>query len=592
MHCKFCGSFINDNVKFCGHCGAKIEHQNEKIANRQGGKRTSRKIHKYIFILILFGLLCAGIGIVGICVIMDKRSDKEVGGFGKLIDTPVIVVKQEEIAALNQKVHLQYEDVLKQYKAFFEIPIVDILTYLANYELKFTQIDMDAWVHKYAQLSEADINNSETLLCRFAYYDINKDGIDELVISEESDISSNRCLTLYAWNGYNVQMLSGNNVSKVELCLWEDGTISRVQHFESPSIEFYSIVENDLTKIMELQQDVVYKDVSEDVYDALFEDKTPCQFDWISIRDWEPLIVESEKYVDKHLNGNLSFGGIAAENKTDIVYVANITRDEQGLYVLNKDNLQVELLCQAENIQYLNIYDEYIFFTCYQNNAHRIMRLNLNDSYDCRYIYTGFPNGLTVYKDYCYFSDSNTIYRCDLYGENLTQLLNMSNYGTGFCIADDRIYYVLPEIFCTGGTYVGRVFSMNLEGQDRTEIISLSDVHNQYLYTDGEHLFFEFMGKPYRCKIDGSEMTQLFDYSTDINVCDGEMYRGDIDGLYHCNNETKEWKKLTENGADNICVLNDWIVFTDINYAEYETGSTTRMIRKDGTGEILLNDIY
>lgn len=79
MYCSSCGSYLNDNCKYCPNCGKRLDNSSLNISSVQSDKKTSNEEVLAILGIVLsviawpIGLV---ISIVALCTFKDQHSRK------------------------------------------------------------------------------------------------------------------------------------------------------------------------------------------------------------------------------------------------------------------------------------------------------------------------------------------------------------------------------------------------------------------------------------------------------------------------------------------------------------------------------------
>lgn len=246
--------------------------------------------------------------------------------------------------------------------------------------------------------------------------------------------------------------------------------------------------------------------------------------------------------------GNLVNNGFATGNSNYMFYVTHTS--ETALATLCQEESttgKIVNLFSEYCIDSLNLVDNNLYFHTFSTaeKIHSIKQYSLIAG-DIRTLYSSTEGiwNLTVYKDYCYFNSLDGLSRCTTQGTGITALISDQEYICAFCIVGDRIYYSLPEEFGTGGFYFGGLYSMTLDGQDQRMILpSVGICNNDGLFSDGDWLYFKHSSFA-KCRLDGTELTELYRYYEDFNYANGIIYRGSYsDGVFE-RTPTGEWRNL------------------------------------------------
>jgi hypothetical protein len=174
----------------------------------------------------------------------------------------------------NVSAHAAYAKILTEYRAYFSTPIKTAVNSDKDYSSEYPDIDFDAWNYFYSRA----YSGSLVYACGgYAYYDIDGNGVDELVITytDVTAYTPNRgTVTVYAWNGTQATILIGGVVGKEYLSLNTDGTIDKFSYYYPHEITSYEINSTGygLTQIRYL------RNVSEEGMTANIKTEVPLQW--------------------------------------------------------------------------------------------------------------------------------------------------------------------------------------------------------------------------------------------------------------------------------------------------------------------------
>ncbi|WP_368645736.1 DUF5050 domain-containing protein [Alkalibacterium putridalgicola] len=186
---------------------------------------------------------------------------------------------------------------------------------------------------------------------------------------------------------------------------------------------------------------------------------------------------------------NTMNGGYAVETDEYTFYV----EDHMDLVRTDKQFENAEYLIQREGghgIRNLNVVGEWLYFT----KGETIERMKLDGSEHTTLFSLSFPSEMQIYGNGIYFStwqDDNSIYRMDLNGQNLEQLIDIRAYS--FSIHDDRLLVSHEK----QGQAV--VESFDLNGED-PEIVLDSYAENLMVW-DGYYYYLGDESLLYRSEI-------------------------------------------------------------------------------------------
>jgi hypothetical protein len=141
----------------------------------------------------------------------------------------------------NVLAHAAYEKILAEYRDYFSIPIKTVAGNTNDYISKYPDIDFDVWNYFYGRAYGGSLVYARG---GYAYYDVDGNGVDELVITDidVTEYTPNRgAVTVYAWNGTQATILIGGIVAKESLSLNTDGTIDMFSYYYPHEITSYQI---------------------------------------------------------------------------------------------------------------------------------------------------------------------------------------------------------------------------------------------------------------------------------------------------------------------------------------------------------------
>lgn len=219
-------------------------------------------------------------------------------------------------------------------------------------------------------------------------------------------------------------------------------------------------------------------------------------------------------------SGNIANGGFATADDRYVYYVGHTSSERLSIYsedrttgqksqlyqTVPKDNPQLDCLnISGKNLIFRENQSESKTFAIYSLDL-ATMEPSLIDDADIA--------NVTVYGDSIFYSKDGKLVSCDFNGENAKTLVEFDHSAmtakVAFSIANNKIYYADQENFANGGMYFGKIYSIDLDGSNKTEINADVDACNDDIfYTDGKALFFfgntESDGSGYyTCNVDGS----------------------------------------------------------------------------------------
>ena len=220
--------------------------------------------------------------------------------------------------------------------------------------------------------------------------------------------------------------------------------------------------------------------------------------------------------------GNLSNGAFATGDKQNAYYVTyagnRVTIMKEDRASGTKTPIYMTVPKDEPIVDSLNIVGDTLYFRENQDGSERFMlvRLNVSDgTFDV--LADGEIDSFSVYKENLYYAENCNLVKCDLDGQNKKVLFESEHSAVpakiAYCITDNRIFFAAPGDYDKDGYFFGKLYSMDLDGQNKSEIACGADVCNSGLFmSDGEMLYFfgnsekDGMGL-YSCKLDGSGLT-------------------------------------------------------------------------------------
>lgn len=302
---------------------------------------------------------------------------------------------------------------------------------------------------------------------------------------------------------------------------------------------------------------------------------------------------------------NLANGGFATGDKKYIYYVSHTTDGRCSIYQEDRvsgSRQQVYLSVPKDTVilDSLNLVGDTLFFRENQSESgtFMIVKLYLSDL-DYEILDDADITGLTVYDDHIYYSKDSCLVRCDLDGKNKEVLFESDHSAMEaritFCIANDKIYFIDPETFATGGMFFGTIFSIDPDGKHQNEVTSdVQACNEEIFFSDGETLFFygntEKDGNAYfSCGLDGSGLTLEQKASPcSRNVVDGKVYQANDFELYENRGSGFELIYTGNMDMGRIVIIDDDIYFTDTDATAYKAGVAIKRLSLSSNKETTL----
>lgn len=252
--------------------------------------------------------------------------------------------------------------------------------------------------------------------------------------------------------------------------------------------------------------------------------------------------------------GNLANGGFATGDEKFVYYVTHL---EDGRLTITQENrtsgeknvIRTTAYSPNKTLDSLTISGNALYFresggSDAMDSTYSIIKMDLS-SFETEIIYGGNISNVIVDGDFLYFSDDGAIMKIGKNGGDATELFKAEHSAITanivFCIANNKIYYSDAANFATGGMFYGKIYSMDLDGQNKTVISSDVEAKNEDIFfSDGKALYFygntEKDGAGYfTMKLDGSSLDMISKaapYSRNISenadvVCNSdELYVG------------------------------------------------------------------
>ena len=301
--------------------------------------------------------------------------------------------------------------------------------------------------------------------------------------------------------------------------------------------------------------------------------------------------------------GNITNGGFATGDDKYVYYVTHGSSDRRSIVRENRSTHETDFIYTTvpkDNpvIDCLNLADGKLIFRENQSEAgtYAIYSLDLNGTTDYEVLADADIANVTLYGGRLYFSKDGSLVSTDLSGKDEKTLFTSEHSSitakVAFSIANDTIYFSDPANFATGGMFFGKLYSMDLDGNNQTEIPAGVEVCNDDIFfTDGKALYFfgntESDGSGYyTCNLDGTGLDMTAKAAPTAKnicgkyevVCDAHEMYVDKDGRGH------ELMHNEEMASAKIVLVGD-----DIYYLGKEGNKTvTKRIAISGANETLL----
>ncbi len=293
-------------------------------------------------------------------------------------------------------------------------------------------------------------------------------------------------------------------------------------------------------------------------------------------------------------SGNISNGGFATGNQKYTFYVSKNSMGESILWMQNNDSEEVKRIHSSTcAVDRLTLAGEFLFYRSVEPNQTgydiTISRYSFDkDGTEIIYSYHSFSqNGLdfvTIWDSSIFFSEEFRVLKCDLDGSNQTLLYESETRNRGvssmpICVTKDKVLFVEPAYFVHGGSYFGEVYSMNHDGSNLTALGVQSDSESNF-FADGTWLYYMSS----RCKLDGSEVETLCDYTTQINCLNDDVFYGDYDKICLLGEDTNATISTSGNWIGGFVIVGDRIFFHCLHGGQELLYS----VQTDGKNEMIL----
>ena len=290
--------------------------------------------------------------------------------------------------------------------------------------------------------------------------------------------------------------------------------------------------------------------------------------------------------------GNIGNGGFATGNSRYSFYVMHPSGKAQ-VTLVQEDNASGEKkeLYSADSIDCLNLTSDALYF---REGKNAITKVSLADG-STKKISEGQIANLTVYNDNLYYSENSCLVKTSLDGSNKTVLFEKQQTAMpadiAFCITNDKIFFSDPTDFANGGYFFGFIYSMDLDGNGKTELgMTPHACNGETFFSDGEWIYFYgdaadgSVAGYLRVKLDGKEVRQVNRYSPcSENCANGKLYMATSDGLYVLDKDLIQTQILSENiGSAKFVIVGDSIYYMDAS------GTKTMRVSLDGSNKVEL----
>jgi hypothetical protein len=249
--------------------------------------------------------------------------------------------------------------------------------------------------------------------------------------------------------------------------------------------------------------------------------------------------------------------------------------DESGLYRMKEDGSQKKKICDGM-YDNLTAYDGYIYGYCRYtktNNPEETGLFRLKpDGTERVKISDKSMLFVTIYDGWIYytsFDDNFKPYKMKL---DATDDQKLSDYSASYINVDNQWVYFQND--ANGG----RIYKVKHDGSQITEV---SDHGNMYTYLniDGEWIYFSGHYFLYKMKVDGTELTPLFEeLINNVNSKDSWIYFSVFEeGIYRIKTDGTQLQKLrdVEDFVSGISLTDEWLYYEVYDVKD----SSTRVYR-------------
>lgn len=301
-------------------------------------------------------------------------------------------------------------------------------------------------------------------------------------------------------------------------------------------------------------------------------------------------------------SGNLANGGFATGDEKYVYFVSHGSSDRLSIFREDRatgEKTQIYQTVPKENVilDSLNLSGNTLIFRENQSESGTFAIYSLDlSSMEPSLIADADISNVTVYNGNLFYSKDGSLVRSDLDGKNEKALFTSEHSATtakiAFSIADDKIYFADPENFANGGMFFGKIYSMDLDGNNKTEIPADVEACNEDIFfTDGKVLFFfgntESDGSGfYTCNVDGSGLDMAAKAApTARNICGKNTVTCDSHEVY-VDKDGNGAELLFNEDMDSAGIV---LIGDDIYFLGKEDGKTvTKRISISGANETVL----
>lgn len=277
-------------------------------------------------------------------------------------------------------------------------------------------------------------------------------------------------------------------------------------------------------------------------------------------------------------NANLANGGLAAIQGDWIYYCTS-----EGLFKINIDGTGEQLLFSdaTENncIYHINVVGDWVYYENFIEGIRSQYRIKTNGT-ERQLI--GDGRQTHVIGDALYWFDRPIGYRMSIDSTD-SQIIFQESVSSDYTvnIFEDWIYFCIEG---DDGKY--GIYKIRTDGTEKTCLYS---GRTDYLIVDGDFVYFEGYRdcNLYRMKLDGSELTLVFDDPLEwsFNISDGWIYYCNQDDfcMYRVRTDGTEKQKISSDWANDMCVVGEWIYYKAVVTTETSAYDMQCRIKTDGT---------
>jgi hypothetical protein len=238
---------------------------------------------------------------------------------------------------------------------------------------------------------------------------------------------------------------------------------------------------------------------------------------------------------------------------------------DKKIYAIGSDN-RLKTIAEYEAID-LVVHDGYIYYVNYDDNQ-SIYRTNLTtlDSEQVSSIPGGYINIVddTLYYAALYGTSTSGVYKVDLnnFDPDNPEIITI-DWATNLLYYNKRLYFI-------NQADLSRLYSMKLDGSDRA--VHAGNATTSFTFYEG-NLYYSNVYGVYRCKPDGSSLTQLSSIrTTTINIANGYIYHcfysdstSTYDqSLYQMKMDGSKEIALTADSGSHLCYVGEYIYFRNV----------------------------